>query len=44
MFAINFNENEQDQIKNTIEKKKGICMHYARVFSDIANKTGVKTL
>jgi transglutaminase/protease-like cytokinesis protein 3 len=44
MFAINFNENEQDQINKTLESKKGICMHYARVFNDIANKVGVKTV
>lgn len=43
-FAINFNESEQDQIQKTLLTRKGICMHYARVFSEIANKSGIKTL
>lgn len=43
-FAINFNESEQEQIQKTLLTKKGICMHYARVFNDIANKSGVKSL
>ncbi|MFZ4105627.1 transglutaminase domain-containing protein [Flavobacterium sp.] len=31
------------RIKTALETKKGVCMHYAAVFNDIANKIGVRT-
>jgi len=43
MFAVNFYENEQEIIDKTLKTRKGVCMGYAVLFSDIANKTGIKS-
>lgn len=44
MYAINFNESPEDKIKKALETKKGICMHYAQMFNEIANKAGIKSV
>jgi hypothetical protein len=36
-------KSEDFRIKTVLETKKGVCMHYAAVFKDIANKIGVQT-
>jgi hypothetical protein len=41
--AIDYKEISQDKIKNTVLTKKGVCIHYAEVFNDIAQKVGVKS-
>ncbi|WP_264565647.1 transglutaminase domain-containing protein [Flavobacterium sp. N3904] len=41
--SIDYKEISQDKIKNTVLTKKGVCIHYAEVFNDIAQKTGVKS-
>ena len=37
------NQTEEIKIKRAIDTKKGVCMHYAAVFNDLANKLGVRT-
>ncbi len=41
--AIDVKEITQDKIKNAVLNKKGVCMHYAEVFNDIAAKVGIKS-
>ncbi|WP_268848728.1 transglutaminase domain-containing protein [Flavobacterium aestivum] len=41
--SIDYKEISQDKIKNTLLTKKGVCIHYAEVFNDIAKKVGVKS-
>ncbi len=43
MYAINFNETAEDKINKTLKSKKGVCINYAEIFNDIANKVGVKS-
>ena len=38
------NQTPEEKITNALKAKKGVCMHYAEVFADIANKLGVKTI
>ncbi|HLF53364.1 transglutaminase domain-containing protein [Flavobacterium sp.] len=44
MYAVNFNETSEEKIKKTLETKKGICINYAEIFNDIANKVGIKSI
>jgi hypothetical protein len=44
MFNQRPNQTVDYKIKTTLETKKGVCMHYAEVFKDIANKVGLKTV
>ena len=44
MFNQRPNQTVDYKIKTTLETKKGVCMHYAEVFKDIANKVGIKTV
>lgn len=44
VFAINFNETSENKIKKSFETKKGICINYAEVFKDIANKIGIHSV
>lgn len=37
------NQTEEFKIKSALDSKKGVCMHYAAVFNDLANKVGVRT-
>jgi transglutaminase/protease-like cytokinesis protein 3 len=43
MFAINFYQKTNEIIDKVLSTRKGICMSYAELFNDIANKAGVKT-
>ena len=43
MFEPNTIQNPQEKIAVTLKTKTGVCIHYAEVFKDIANKTGIKT-
>lgn len=36
-------DSSQEKIAKTLESKKGVCIHYAEAFNDIATKVGVKT-
>lgn len=41
-YAINM-YNSETSSDETLKSRKGICMNYANLYSDIANKVGVKT-
>lgn len=41
--SIDFKEVSPDKIKNAVLSKKGVCIHYAEVFNDIAKKIGIKS-
>lgn len=41
--SIDYKEISQDKIKNAVLSKKGVCIHYAEVFNDIAKRVGVKS-
>ncbi|MDR6845473.1 transglutaminase domain-containing protein [Flavobacterium granuli] len=41
--SIDYKEISQDKIKNAVLTKKGVCIHYAEVFNDIAKKAGVES-
>lgn len=34
----------QEKVATTLKTKKGVCMHYAEVFKDIATKLGIETV
>lgn len=40
--SIDHSEVSPDKIKNTVLTKKGVCIHYAEVFNDIAKRVGVE--
>ncbi|WDF64077.1 transglutaminase domain-containing protein [Flavobacterium sp. KACC 22763] len=44
MFAVNFNESGRDKIEKVLKTRKGVCIHYAEVFNEIANKVGIKSV
>jgi hypothetical protein len=37
-------ETTEDRIKSVFDTKKGVCQHYAEVFSSIANQVNIKTV
>lgn len=41
MFAPNQLQSVQQKIENTLKTRKGVCIHYAEVFNDIARKVGI---
>lgn len=43
MYEPNNLDSPQVKIANTLRTRKGVCIHYAEVFSDIANKIGLET-
>ena len=43
MFAINFNQGADEIIKEALSRRKGVCQHFAELYSAIANQSGVKT-
>lgn len=43
MFSPNQTDSPQEKIDKTLKSKKGVCIHYAEVFKDIATKLGFKT-
>jgi hypothetical protein len=43
MFAINFYENTSEIINDALKNKKGVCMHFAELYNDIANQSGIKS-
>jgi Transglutaminase-like superfamily len=43
MFALNFYQNTNEIIDKALRTRKGICMNYAELFNDIANKVGIKS-
>ena len=43
MYEPNFLDSPEVKIANTLKSRKGVCIHYAEVFNDIANKVNIKT-
>ncbi len=43
MYQPNNLDSPQVKITNTLKTRKGVCIHYAEVFNEIANKVGVKS-
>ena len=44
MNEPNFIYSPQEKIDYALKTRKGVCIHYAEVLNEIANKTGVKTV
>ncbi|WP_284653726.1 transglutaminase domain-containing protein [Flavobacterium terrisoli] len=44
MFEPNQLDSPQEKIDKTLKSKQGVCIHYAEVFKDIANKLNIKTI
>ena len=43
MYEPNYLDSPEVKIANTLKSRKGVCIHYAEVFNDIANKVNIKT-
>lgn len=43
MFAINFYQSPKEIVDKVLSTRKGICMHYAELFNDLANQAGIKS-
>ncbi|HEY6142162.1 MAG TPA: transglutaminase domain-containing protein [Flavobacterium sp.] len=43
MFAVNFEETNQDRITKSLKSKKGVCINYALIFNEISNKIGIQS-
>lgn len=43
MNEPNFVYSSEEKIANALKNKTGVCIHYAEVFNEIANKIGLKT-
>lgn len=43
MFAVNFYQSTDEIIKEALSKRKGVCQHFAELYSAIANQSGIKT-
>jgi hypothetical protein len=43
MFAINFYQGADEIIKEALSRRKGVCQHFAELYSAIANQSGIKT-
>lgn len=41
--VVYYNDDYTGLIENVLTKRKGICMHYALLFNEIAQKTGIKS-
>ncbi len=44
MNEPNFVYSSSEKIASALKNKKGVCIHYAEVYNEIANKIGVKTV
>jgi len=44
MYAMNFYEKKEEKIAKTLKTKKGICINYASLFTDICIKSGLKSV
>jgi len=43
MFSNNSIQTPQEKINSALKTRTGVCIHYAEVFNDIANKIGIKS-
>lgn len=42
-FAINFYSDSRQIVEEVLRTRKGVCMHYAELFNDIASRCGIKS-
>jgi hypothetical protein len=43
MYAINFYQSPKELVDKVLSSKKGICMHFAELFKDLAEQVGIKS-
>jgi hypothetical protein len=43
MFAVNFYQSTDEIIEEALSNRKGVCQHFAELYSAIANQSGIKT-
>ena len=43
IFDINYYPDPAELIEKVLKTRTGVCLHYANLFSDIANKAGIKS-
>lgn len=43
MFSIDFYQPAEDVLKSVLKSRTGVCLHYADLFRELAEKSGVKT-
>lgn len=43
MYALNFYEKREEKIAKALKTRKGICEHYAALFTDLCQKCGIKS-
>ena len=43
IYSINFYESQQEKIDKALKSGQGVCINYAAIFNDVANKCSIKT-
>lgn len=43
MFSIDFYQPSDNVVNNVLKSRTGVCLHYADLYKDIADKSGIKT-
>ena len=43
MYAVNHNESVEDKINGALQSKKGVCIHNAAIFNELAQKMGIQS-
>jgi hypothetical protein len=43
IFTVNFYQSSSEIVADVLISKKGVCMHFAELFNDIANKVGLQS-
>lgn len=43
MFSIDFYQSKNDVVSSVLKSKTGVCLHFADLFQEIANKSDIKT-
>ena len=42
-YAVNYNESVEDKINGALKSKKGVCIHYAAIFNELAYKMRIQS-
>lgn len=43
IYAVDFYQNSDEIVDKVLNTRKGVCMHYAELYSSIANQVGIKS-
>ncbi|VBB45851.1 conserved hypothetical protein [uncultured Paludibacter sp.] len=43
MLAVDFDGDKNEIVNKVLKNRKGICMHYAELYSSVSNQLGIKT-